>query len=208
LVVSWERAYNVLCVRLDNVGDVLMTTPALRALKEALPGRRITLLASPAGAAAARLVPEIDAVLEFKAPWMKMAPGTPAGDRALVAALQSARFDAAVIFTVYSQSPLPAAYVCYLAGVPLVLAHCHENPYQLITDWILDPEPHKTVRHEVRRQLDLVAAIGCRPQHERLSLTVPTAARRRARAVLAAAGVEPSRPLVVAHPGATARSRR
>ena len=29
----WSRALNLLCIRLDNMGDVLMCTPALRALK-------------------------------------------------------------------------------------------------------------------------------------------------------------------------------
>ena len=38
----------VFCVRLDNMGDVLMTTPALRALKHAVAGRSLDLLPSPA----------------------------------------------------------------------------------------------------------------------------------------------------------------
>ena len=67
----WQKARNLLCVRLDSLGDVLMTTPAIRALKDAAPGRRITLLASSAGAQAARYVPDIDRVLPYDAPWMK-----------------------------------------------------------------------------------------------------------------------------------------
>jgi lipopolysaccharide heptosyltransferase II len=113
-----------------------------------------------------------------------------------------------VIFTVYSQNPLPAAYLTYLAGIPLRLAHCRENPYRLLTDWVPDPEPVKTVRHEVRRQLDLVAAVGCRARNERLSFSVPRSAREQLRRALAADGVDPGRPLVVVHPGATAPSRR
>jgi ADP-heptose:LPS heptosyltransferase len=53
-------AREVLCVRLDTMGDVLMTGPALRALREAAPGRRLTLLTSAPGAAAAALMPEVD----------------------------------------------------------------------------------------------------------------------------------------------------
>ena len=59
----WSQARNILAVRLDNLGDVLMTTPALRAIKESDPLRRITLLASDAGAEAARNGPEIDEVI-------------------------------------------------------------------------------------------------------------------------------------------------
>jgi lipopolysaccharide heptosyltransferase II len=112
-----------------------------------------------------------------------------------------------VIFTVYSQNPLPAALLCYLAGIPRRLAHCHENPYQLLTDWVRDAEPAGGVRHEVRRQLDLVATVGCTVVEERLSLDVREPARARVSALLAARGLD-RRPWVLLHPGATAPSRR
>jgi lipopolysaccharide heptosyltransferase II len=208
LRVSWQAASEVLCIRLDGAGDVLMTSPALRALRESKPGRRLTLLTSEAGAVAARRIPEVDDVIAFRAPWMKPASAGPAGDHALVAELAARCFDAAAIFTVYSQSPLPAAYLCRLAGVPLTLAHCRENPYELLTNWVPDPEPQRQVRHEVRRQLELVSTVGCRPSTERLSFAVGAQARRRVARLLTAAGTDFNRPLVVVHPGASAASRR
>jgi ADP-heptose:LPS heptosyltransferase len=193
----WHEVKNLLCVRLDSLGDVLMTTPAMRALRQTF-GCRLTLLTSPAGAALDGLLPEADEVLAWRAPWMK---GTPAGDD--LAFLDKLRgFDAAAIFTVYSQSALPAAYLCRLAGIPRRLAHSRENPYHLLTDWVPDPEPGSTVRHEVRRQLDLVAAVGGRTDDERLSFRVPSLARERV------AALELPSPLVVVHPGASAASRR
>jgi ADP-heptose:LPS heptosyltransferase len=193
----WRDVKNLLCVRLDSLGDVLMTTPAMRALRQTF-GCRLTLLTSPAGAALDGLLPEADEVLAWRAPWMK---GTPAGDD--LAFLDKLRgFDAAAIFTVYSQSALPAAYLCRLAGIPRRLAHSRENPYHLLTDWVPDPEPGSTVRHEVRRQLDLVAAVGGRTDDERLSFRVPCLARERV------AALELPSPLVVVHPGASAASRR
>lgn len=208
---GWNDAANLLCIRLDSLGDVLMTTPAIRALKEARPGRRVTLLTSPSGAAAARLVPEIDEVMVYEAPWMKHSsadgPGSLA-EYALAEQLRARKFDAAVIFTVYSQNPLPAAFLCYLAEIPLRLAHCRENPYQLLTDWVKDVEPEQNIRHEVRRQLDLVATIGAKPADERLSVHVSAAASEEVVALLRAAGLDFGRPWLVLHPGATAASRR
>ena len=193
----WRDVKDLLCVRLDSLGDVLMTTPAMRALRDTL-GCRVTLLTSPAGAALAGLLPEADEVLVWRAPWMK---GAPSGDDlAFVEKLRG--FDAAAIFSVYSQSALPAAYLCSLAGIPRRLAHCRENPYHLLTDWVPDPEPATTVRHEVQRQLDLVAAIGCRTPDERLSFRLPDSARERV------AAMDLPAPLVVVHPGASAASRR
>ena len=77
---SWRSARSILAVRLDGVGDLLMTTPALRALKEDCRDRSLTLLTSPAGAIAARELPFADDVNVFTAPWMKAAEAVPALD--------------------------------------------------------------------------------------------------------------------------------
>jgi lipopolysaccharide heptosyltransferase II len=122
--------------------------------------------------------------------------------------LRDRQFDAAVIFTVYSQSPLPSAFMSYMAGIPLRLAHCHENPYQLITHWIRDPEPAAFTRHEVQRQLDLVASVGCTLSDPRMRLAIPLDARIRVHARLQDMGIDLDRPWIVIHAGATALSRR
>ena len=204
---GWSRARNVLAVRLDSMGDVLMTGPALRALREAAPGRRITLLTSPEGAAAARLLPEVDEVIEYRAPWMKTPAGTEA-DLALLEQLRDRGFEAAVIFTVYSQNPLPAALLTYLAGIPLRLAYCRENPYQLLTDWQPETEPQQHVRHEVQRQLDLVESAGCKALDTRMRVVISDAACHTAQRRLRAAGVVQDSRWLLVHPGASAASRR
>ena len=206
---AWKDANNVLCIRLDSLGDVLMCTPAIRAIKQSRSGRTVTLLGSGSGVAAAPFVPEIDSVSVYAAPWMKSTePHERDVDLALVRLLQEHNFDAAVIFTSYSQSPLPAALLCYLAGIPLRLAHCRENPYQMLTDWVSDPEPHDVIRHEVRRQLDLVADVGYRATNENLSFAVPAADLAWMGRRLSAIGVQPYQPWILLHPGATAASRR
>jgi lipopolysaccharide heptosyltransferase II len=206
---SWLQARRILCVRLDYLGDVLMTTPAIRALKQSLPDCHVTLLTSGSGVAVSRYIPEIDDTIRYDAPWLKSGgEHAPALDLAMIRQLEQGRFDAAVIFTVYSQNPLPSAMLCYLAGIPLRLAHCRENPYRLLTDWVPDPEPEKQVRHEVRRQLDLVATVGARPSHERLSFRIPAADRDAVQERLRALGIDAARPWIVLHPGASAPSRR
>jgi lipopolysaccharide heptosyltransferase II len=205
---SWAGAKRILCVRLDTLGDVLMTTPAIRALKGSSPGRDITLLTSSSGAEAGRLAPDVDQVLVYDAPWMKgmASPLTPQADLKMVEALRHGAFDAAVIFTVYSQSALPAAMLCYLADIPQRLAHCRENPYQLLTHWVRETEPEMCLRHEVRRQLDLVATVGAHTDEERLSIAIPEKVDTYVDELLGE--IEDHQPWVVVHPGATAASRR
>jgi lipopolysaccharide heptosyltransferase II len=206
----WQQARNILCIRLDYLGDVLMMTPAIRALKESAPDRRITLMTSSSGSAVAPFIPEVDDVIEYAAPWMKSSDEHAASvDFEMLRLLQSRHFDAAVIFTTYSQSPLPAALLCYLAGIPLRLAHCRENPYQMLSDWVRDPEPQERVRHEVRRQLDLVAHVGCRTTNERLSFGVRQEDSAAVHERLQALGIDAAgKSWIVMHPGATAASRR
>jgi len=197
-------------VRLDTIGDVIMTGPALRALRAAGAGRRVTMLTSLAGAAVAELMPEVDETIVYEAPWMKAStPRLDAQvDLEMIERLRGRGFDAAVIFTVHSQSPMPAALLCVLAEVPLRLAHCRENPYALLTDWVPEREPQELLRHEVRRQLDLVGEVGARTMDDRLTLELPPGTRERVEALLDQAGVDRGADWLVVHPGSTAPSRR
>lgn len=203
---GWEHARNILCVRLDNLGDVLMSTPAMRALRESRSGRRITLLTSSVGAKVAGLIPVVDDVIEYDAPWVKHATATVQSIPTLVESLRKRRFDGAVIFAVHSQSPLPAAMVCAQAGIERRLAHCRENPYQLLTHWVPEVEPERCVRHEVTRQLDLVRHVGSTTPDTRLALEVPRTALASVRDRLAEMGC--AGPWVLVHPGSSASSRR
>ena len=205
----WQAARRILCVRLDALGDVLMTTPALRALKHSSQQRRLTLLCSPAGAAMLPYLPELDDAIEYDAPWMKHAlePDS-ARTRHLIERLRASAFDAAVIFTVYSQSALPAAMLCWQAGIPLRLAHSRENPYHVLTDWEPESEPQTQLRHETRRQLDLVASVGCAIEDEHLSFRLDPRESATALEKLRARGIGGDGNWIVVHPGATAASRR
>jgi len=209
-MVDWKAAKKILCIRLDTIGDVIMTTPAMRALKQSAPNRQITLMTSSAGAAIASLIPELDDLIVYDSPWLKAtAPRINSEpEYEMIEQLRQSQFDAAVIFTVYSQNPLPSAFMCYMAGIPLRLAHCHENPYQLLTNWIKDPEPDQLTRHEVSRQLDLVDSVGCAIADKAMRLTGYEPVKQQVQQKLKQQGVDLQRPWLVIHPGATAPSRR
>ena len=206
---TWPDGWRILCVRPDNFGDVLMTTPAFRALKETFPSCHLTLLTSSIGAAVASMIPELDDVIPFDVPWVA-SPTESNRDAVVTMAndLKQRRFDAAVLFTVQSQNPLPSAMLCYLAEIPRVLGHCRENPYRLITDWVPDPEVLVATRHEVKRQLDLIGAVGATTTNTTLSLRIPPDAPDRARQAFLLAGVDSLRPWLLLHPGVSEEKRR
>ncbi len=205
---DWQGFRNVLCIRPDNLGDVLMTTPAIRALKLAVPDRRMTLLTSRAGSGIAEHIPEVDDAMTFDPPWYRH--DHPDGRMALddvVARLSRRSFDAAVIFTVFSQNPLPTAMLCYMAGIRRVAAYCRENPYALLSEWLPDTEPLYRTRHEVQRQLDLVTYLGAKPASANLSLAVPSDRDDEVRFTLRAAGVNTAWPWLLMHAGASEARR-
>ncbi|MFN8499511.1 MAG: glycosyltransferase family 9 protein, partial [Anaerolineae bacterium] len=116
--------------------------------------------------------------------------------------LRARQFDAAIIFTSFRQSPLPAAYLAYLADIPLRLAASIDGPGSLLTTRHKHPEH---MMHEVERGLDLVAAVGLATDNLDLALRVPDEARRSLAERLPLADLP--RPLVVVHPGCSMPAR-
>jgi ADP-heptose:LPS heptosyltransferase len=147
---------HVLAVRLDNDGDVLLAGPAVRAL--AAGAGRVTLMCGPRGRHAAALLPGVDELLVWRAPWIdpEPEPVAPGAVEALAARLAALELDAAVIFSSFHQSPLPTALVLRMAGVPFVAATSIDYPGSLLDVRHRIPDDV----HEVERSLDLVAAAG------------------------------------------------
>jgi ADP-heptose:LPS heptosyltransferase len=205
---SWEYCHEILCVRLDNMGDVLMSTPAIAALKESF-GCRITLLTSSMGAPIASYIQCIDEVLVFDAPWVKT-KGMEDRDAStrMISTLKDKNFDAAVIFTVFSQNPLPAALLLYQAGIPRRLAYCRENPYMLLTDWVPEKEPYEFIRHQVVRDLDLVKNVNATVKDDRIQLRLTNEEWPELKAKVESYGADLSRPWIIFHPGVSEVKRQ
>src|SRR3954447_16984039 len=177
-----------------------MAGPALAALRAAAPQARIELLASPAGAAAAALLPEVDDVVTAQVSWQRLdaAPGPPDAD--LVGELRTREYAAAVILTSFSQSPWPAGYAAQLAGIPIRAGTSKEFGGAGLTHWV--PAPDDGL-HQVDRALHLLGRLGVPTRGSTLHARVPEPGRAAARAALAAAGLDPDAAHAVLLPGAS-----
>jgi len=205
---GWETCKNILCIRADNMGDVIMTTPALRALKETF-GAKITLLTSKAGSLITPCIKEVDHTVVYDLPWVaSKTSGTGNELIHLCEHLQAFHFDAVVIFTVYSQSPLPAALLCVMAGIPKRLAYCRENPYGLLTEWIPDREPFDKILHQVERDLYLVKHVGAVSADESLSLSINAKAAQMVVEKLKKFHIQEEDAWLILHPGVSEEKRR
>lgn len=170
LAHPWSSVRNVLVMRLDNIGDVIMTSPALRSIKENLPEAKLTLMASPAGSLAASVLPWIDEVLTWRVLWQDLGrlPFDPAREWQLVEALRG--FDAVIIFTSFSQSPHPAAFISCLAGIPLRLGESKETGGRMLTHEVSAASDEL---HQVERNLRLIESIGFEVRDRSLAIQFP-----------------------------------
>jgi ADP-heptose:LPS heptosyltransferase len=186
----------VLACRLDNIGDVVLTGPAVRAMAR---HARVVMLASPSGAQAARLLPGVSEVVEFDAPWVGYRPARVDGAQveALLDRVRRLEIDEAVIFTSFHQSSLPLALMLRLAGITRITAISEDYPGSL-----LDVRcSYRPELHEVEQNVEVASAAGFAPDpSDDLGLRVL--------APSTATGVDdlPSR-YVVVHPGASVAAR-
>ena len=188
---------HVLVARLDSAGDVLLMGPAARAVCAG--AERVTLLCGRRGRPAGELLPGVDAIVEYTAPWID--PDPEPLDRgttlALVDELARRAIDQAIVLTSFSQSPLPLALLLRLAGIGTIAAISPDYPGSL-----LDVR-HRVEEdvHEVERALSLVATLGYRlPADDDGRLEV----RRAGDAEQPPFAGEP---YVVVHPGASVPAR-
>ncbi|MFG1930481.1 glycosyltransferase family 9 protein [Mycobacterium sp. NPDC048908] len=187
--------------RLDSAGDVLITGPAVRAVAAAHDG--VTFLAGPRGRASAGLLPAVDDIIEWQAPWVDFDSQdlTAAHVDSLAKLLRDAAPSRVYIFTSFHQSPLPLALICRMADVPWVGAICEDYPGTLL-DLRHHVEPGIP---EPERALSLVREAGCElPCGDDGGLAV----RELPALPDDIAGMLGSTPFVVFHPGAAVPARR
>ncbi|WP_083881901.1 glycosyltransferase family 9 protein [Curtobacterium sp. B8] len=150
----------VLVARLDSFGDVLVAGPAVRAV--AAGAAHVTLLCGPQGAPAGRLLPGVDVVRTWAAPWVTET-ARPIDDavvdefRTLVA---EERPDEAVVLTSFHQSPLPLALLLRLAGVPRVSGASVDHPGSLLDVRLRPGEDLPEDLAEPERALRIARAAG------------------------------------------------
>ncbi|MER6980408.1 glycosyltransferase family 9 protein [Streptomyces carpinensis] len=180
-----------LVTRLDSFGDVLLAGPAVRAV--AARAERVTLLCGPRGEPAARLLPGVDEILVWDAPWSSFEP--PPVDRGEIdRLLDSLDADTALVLTSFHQSPLPTALLLRLAGVRHIAADSVDYPGTLL-DVRHQRAPHA---HEAEAALDLAEAAGFpRADDGRLRVLPPPDTT----------GLTGREPYVVLHPGASVPAR-
>lgn len=154
------------------MGDLLMSVPAIRAIKKTF-NCKITVLCSNKAMEVAGMIEEIDDRIAFDLPWLKFDNTMEKDVNGLLEILKEKAFDGCILFNVYSQNPAPCLMLAYLAGIKLRAAYSRENLYGLLTHWLVDEEPFSVIRHQVERDLHLANYLGAETEDDRLRIREP-----------------------------------
>jgi heptosyltransferase II len=196
-----EETRSVLAIRLDLLGDLVFTLPAIEALKDAAPRSRLTVLVLPYTAALLKGHPDIDRVIavdvnRWRRPSAWLWGGAWREVRRAVGELRSEPYDLCVSF--YGRVGAAAAL---LSGARYLVGYASEG-YLGSFDRGVPGRRYARRRHESEYCLDLVRALGISAAARPPRLHVRQDAVRRVDKLLADAGIAQAEKLVVLHPGA------
>jgi heptosyltransferase-2 len=186
-----------LLVRATNwLGDAVMTTPALAAVREGFPDARIVLLARPLVAELFRHHPDVDEVMVYERPGRHEGA---LGRLRLGGELRRRRFDGALLL----QNAFDAALIAFLGRIPERAGYPTDGRRFLLT-LPVPLTPGILERHEVEYYLCLLDGLGIpRPVPAVLKLAVTEKERETMAERLALLGIDRGAPIVAINPGAT-----
>ena len=155
---------NILIVRTDRMGDVVLTTPVFKVLRKAYPQSRISVLVQAKNKDLLLGNPYVDELIIYDregkhSSIIKCAP--------LVWELYQKKFDCAIIF----HTKMRSNTLCFLAGIPCRIGYKNKKFECLLTHGIEDTK-HLGLKHEVEYCLDILRAMNI-PVSEERELFIP-----------------------------------
>lgn len=189
----------LLVIRLDHIGDLLCSFPAIRALRRKFASAHISLLVGPWCEEMAQLTEDVDEVIIYRAPWFDRQresnhPLVSIGIMLIGARMLSQRrFDAAVDL----RGDLRNILLMALSRIPMRVGYSDVGGKFMLTH----PVRRNRWQHEVFRALSVVRAIGCNGSEDgTIELHPPSEALHRTAMMLSKLGLDEAPFLVVIHP--------
>jgi ADP-heptose:LPS heptosyltransferase len=188
----------VIVLRPDRLGDLVLTTPMLTALRACLPHARIIVVVAERYRAVIDGHPAVDDVVTVRSDglcdfWRA---------RSHLAALQTGEETCIIV----NEISWPVSLLAWWLGGAYRIGYDSQGMGFLFTHAL--PYPYRRVKsHQVGVDLGLLKPLGCEPDLStaRLSVPVPPAARDRAAAWMRSRGLAPGRATVMIHPGSRSR---
>jgi lipopolysaccharide heptosyltransferase II len=184
----------ILVIRLDLLGDLIFSLPAVRALRATYPRAELTLLTLPYTQPLVELVPEVDRVLTLDVNRYRRPAGWRHLDEVLrlVRVLRAARYDLCVAL-----HGRPAGMLALLSGARYRVGYAaHAYPFAFNVP--VAGRRYARRQHEVQYCLDLARAAGAAGAD-----TLPVPALAAPKTPYQPVGLAPGERYLVLHPGAS-----
>jgi predicted lipopolysaccharide heptosyltransferase III len=194
---------NILLVRLRLIGDVVFTTPVIRALRRHYPDARLSYIVEEDAAPIVSGNPHLDDVIVALNP---RAPGRLRADLALIRRLRQTKYDLAIDLHGGPRSSL----LTWGSGAPRRIGFDVAGRGWMYTTRVARPRALRP-RHSVETQWDLLRPLGISapdPETDPTEMELDPAAVASVRQRLRDAGVEEQSPVVVVHVSAGNPFRR
>lgn len=176
-------AKNLLVIQLGDIGDVVWATPTFRALKEACPQARLSVLVREGSGTLLEADPHVDGIFEVARQRGSLLRRI-AGSLTLIRNLRQARFD--VVFDLRAGER--GAIMAFLTGAPARGALFHENvPFwrnRVFTHLVDPPHPPQRVRGAAEQSLRIIREFGVEAENTTPRLWISDEVKGRVRRIL------------------------
>ncbi len=189
----------ILLIRPDHLGDVLLTTPALKALRAALPRVELHALVGPWSADVLSAYDEVDTVLTLPFPGFSRSQTTAESPYVMLwkaaQILRQVGYRSAIIFR---PDHWWGAMLAKFAGIPQRIGYALPDTLPFLTDKIAH-----TYQHAVLQSLKLVEPLTGTLKADDASFSFPVDALDRVYvdSYLEGWEIAPSKPMIAIHPG-------
>ena len=182
--------HNVLIIKLRYIGDVLLATPTVRAIKVAQPDVRVTMMVNRGTEDVLSGNPDIDEILVLD-------KGSLAAQSQLIAGLRRRRFDTVIDLTDGDRS----AFLSWISGAPVRIGFNDEQRWRghYYTQVV---QSVSGVRHRIDRDLEALKPLGIQAGSKDPQLWLTPEESNSADQLLDQLGVQRSQSIVVLQPGA------
>lgn len=195
----------LLIVKPDHLGDVLLSTPAIQALKRSQPKLRIHVLCGEWAAAVLASYDEIDRVLTLPFPGFRRASSAaPSPWRLAIETARRLRKIGYASAIIMRPDHWWGALVAHLAGIPRRIGYDFENVAPFLTEAVEFKQSH-AVEQNLRLVSPWTGDVDA--ADAKLEYPVPAADRDYASALIDRWRVEADTPMVCIHPGSGAASK-
>ncbi|MBI5238206.1 MAG: glycosyltransferase family 9 protein [Deltaproteobacteria bacterium] len=194
---SPEAVKNILVVSSTAIGDTLLSTPAIRAVRERYPDAKITALLNKDNIELFRNNPRIDVIIPYHGGYRKFLR--------TIRELRKHKFDLALIF--HGNEPQATA-MCYLSGAGFIFKLPNTSSFNFL---LSNREPligWDDLGHGIDVRLKTAALAGCRAHDLRMELFIEKNWEQGRERFFKDNGVCPSDILIGLQPGASTLSRQ